>query len=117
MKKCKVGLVALQLIVLPLTTNFIFSVEEEQARREPLFFQLTNDQQLSIIEQGIKSILNSNPYPLVSIFEAFRYLNKALAANQALYSKKSELKDKLKFWAQEKFASELNTNNQVNQQM
>jgi hypothetical protein len=104
MKKFKLELVALQLIVLQLTPCFIFGIEEERARSEPIFFQLDSDQQLNIIEQGIKSILNSNPYPIISIIQAFKYLDKAITANEFLYSKRDELKGKIKLWAQEKFA-------------
>lgn len=106
MKRLILRLIAIQLIILNLTTYFIFSVEEEQALREPIFFQLDSEQQLDIIEQGIKSILNSIPYPLVASFQAYKYLDKAITANEFLYSKRSELTDKLKLWAKERFASE-----------
>lgn len=105
MKNYNLGFASL-LIFLNLTTYFIFGVEEERAQREPIFFQLDSEQQLNIIEQGIKSILNSIPYPIVSVFQAYKYLNKAVMANEFLYSKKAELENKLKIWAKEKFASE-----------
>lgn len=103
MKKYALSLIAIQLIIMNLT-SFIFSIDEERAQIEPIFFQLDSEQQLNVIEQGIKKILNGNPYPIFSIIQAYKYLDKAITANEFLYSHRDELKNKLKLWAKEKFA-------------
>ena len=61
---------------------------------------------MHVIEEGIKSELNSNPNPMKAILSAAKYLNDITLTNKFWYSKKAELKEKLKQFAKEKFAPE-----------
>lgn len=61
---------------------------------------------LILVEQGIKSELNSDLDPVKAVTNAFRYLYSITSTNQFWRSHKDQLKEKLKKWSIEKFAPE-----------
>lgn len=98
---------ALQLIILTLTANIIFSVDGES--EEDILSKLgahIPELQLMPVEQGIKSELNSDSDPVKAIINAFKYLNNITSTSKFWYAHKATLIEMLKKLAAEKFVPE-----------
>lgn len=61
---------------------------------------------MNVIEEGIKSELNSHSNPIKAILSAAKYLNNITSISKPWHTKKEDLTEKLKQWAKEKFAPE-----------